>query len=598
MCGIYCTSKKFKKGTIYKKMDIIKERGPDNMGFYIDNFISLSHNRLSIIDLDKRSNQPMVRDNLKIIFNGEIYNFLKLKKDLENKNHVFKTNSDTEVIIYLYKEYGEKCLEMMNGMFSFVIYDSNKKELFIARDRTGQKPLYYTIVNGEIEISSQIKQLEIENNFSLNERSIYSFFKFKYIMEPETIYNEVLKFPAASFGKFSLIDKKLTIKKYWKFSSIKTDLKENIIIDKLSNLLEDSVKIRMISDVPLGVFLSGGIDSSLIAATAQKNSLKKIKTFNVKFHENKYDESIYAERIANYLGTDHTKIECSVNEIINLIKDYSISYDEPFADPSSLPTLLLSKYTKKHVTVALSGDGGDEVFLGYNRYIQLKKYSNIFKIPYKLREPMSKIFSILGTNKSKIISSLLKEKNAESFYYRTLQVLNQEYFNGDKYQFDSNFKDILNSNDELFSKISKFDICTYLSDDINVKVDRATMNFSLESRSPFLDYRILEFGSKIPSNLKFKNDNMKYILKKLLRRYLPEDYFNRPKSGFTIPLNNWFRSDLKDYLLDNLSLNNLKNIPNLNIPKTNKLIENHMSGKVSKSNEIFKLLVLTQWLNR
>ena len=597
MCGIYCTNINISKDRIGKIMDSINFRGPDYQGYEKIDEISLAHNRLAIIDLSSNANQPFKYKHLYIVFNGEIYNFIELKKDLQLKGYNFNSSSDTEVVLAMYMQYGEKCVELFNGMFSFVIYDKLNRKLFFARDRFGQKPLYYSIVNKSIQFASQLKQIKIINDSNLNINAVNSYFKYKYIPEPLSIYNEIKKIPAASYGTYDLNSFKFEIKKYWDFTekrSLNLDYEETK--SKLSSLLESSVRYRMISDVPIGVFLSGGVDSSIITAYSQKNSPTPINTFCVKFLENKYDESVYAEKIAKYLGTNHTTIECQLNEIIELIKTFSFSFDEPFADPSSLPTLLLSKVTRKHVTVALSGDGGDESFLGYNRYDSLMKYSWFYKIPLKLRSFLSRFINIYGIKKLELLSSIIKEKNQEAFYHRLVQVIDQSYFNGKSSDILFDHNNYLINNEDLLSKISKFDIKTYLADDINVKVDRASMRFSLESRSPFLDYRVVEFASKMNINFIYKKNIKKYILKDILSDFIPNNLYDRPKSGFTIPLNNWFRNELKEWAMDHLSTNDLKLIPNLDVKKTEKMISNHMKGVLNKSNEIWKILVFVMWV--
>tara|TARA_B100002052_G_scaffold155515_1_gene141740 strand:- start:1325 stop:3121 length:1797 start_codon:yes stop_codon:yes gene_type:complete len=595
MCGIYCTNKTFDFHKVKSKMNNIKSRGPDNQQILFVDDLILAHNRLSIIDLDKRSNQPMKYANLTIVFNGEIYNFNELKNQLINKNYNFSTNSDTEVIMAMYLEYGKDCIKYFNGMFSFVIYDSPNRKLFIARDRVGQKPLYYFHRNNKIELCSQISQFE-KKDLKISEESIYAFFKYKYIPEPLSIYDNIKKFPAGSFAYYDIDNSELEIQSYWSLPSnlINTDYLD--IKKNLSELIKSSVGYRMISDVPIGVFLSGGIDSSLIASYAQKQSSKPIKTFCIKFDEFNHDESLYAKKISNYLGTNHTTIECDKDEIKKFIMNFNSAFDEPFADSSALPSLLLSEKTKKHVTVALSGDGGDESFLGYNRYDFFNNYSFIFNLPHKIRLLISKILNLSGNEKIKIISEILGSKNSRFFYGKIIQVLNQKYFHGNLSDSFFNHDEVLFQSNDIFTDISRFDIKTYLCDDINVKVDRSSMFSSLESRSPFLDFRVLEYANSIPVKYRFSNGNKKKILKDILLDEMPKKYFDRPKSGFKIPLDNWFRTYLKDWILDNLNDKNLKLIPNLNIDVSKKMIQNHLNNKVDKSNEIWKLMVMVNWL--
>lgn len=600
MCGIYCSNFSYPDNIIEKKMASISFRGPDHTGIIKVNNIILGHNRLAIIDLDKRSNQPFSYYHLKIVYNGEIYNYKELRSSLKKKGYSFNTESDTEVLAALYIEYAEECLKFLNGMFAFTIYDEKNQTLFIARDRLGQKPLHYMKNGKNIEIASQIKQIKLGNNLTINDTAVNAFFKYKYIPEPFSIYNEIKKLPAGHWGKFDLNSGSLVINKYW---TISNDIEEYKLDyedakDQLKTLLKSAVNHRLISDVPLGVFLSGGIDSSLIAALAQNSSSEKINTFCVKFDSPKHDESNHAQQIANHIGTNHTTIPCSLKEASNLIQTFPESFDEPFADASAIPSLLLSKVTREYVTVALSGDGGDESFLGYNRYDYINKYKNIFKLPLASRKLVAQLMKSTRIEKFDLISSILKEPDIGRFYHRMIQPINQSYFNGNSSQSLFNHSEYLESSNKSMENIGLFDLKTYLPDDINVKIDRATMRFSLEARAPFLDYRVIEFANRLPLDFRYQKGNKKKILKDILYDFVPKHMLDRPKKGFTMPLDIWFRTNLKEWVMDNLTDKNLALIPNINVPVVKNQIDDHMKGKSNRHNMIWKLLVYQMWSER
>ncbi|MDC1050742.1 asparagine synthase (glutamine-hydrolyzing) [Candidatus Marinimicrobia bacterium] len=599
MCGIYGSTKIYQDEIIKSKLQRIEFRGPDNSDFgLVNKKVILGHNRLSIIDINERSNQPFRYHHLTITFNGQIYNFKTIKDELISKGFSFTTESDTEVLCASYLHYGSKCVEKLNGMFAFVIYDEKRNILFGARDRLGQKPFYYTTKNNCFEFSSQLSSLVIGNDFSIDNQAVNQFLVWNYIPEPKSIYNGVKKLEAGHQFTYDLENKIFNKEKYWDLN-YSTDNQENIDYEtakeRMESYLRDSIKIRMISDVPLGIFLSGGIDSSLIAYLAQDMSESKIKTFSIKFNEQKFDESIYAERVASNIKSDHKTILCDYEEGLDLINNYHYYYDEPFADASAIPSLLLSKHTRKHVTVALSGDAGDESFLGYNRYDSIEKWSWFFGIPYPLRKLASFLFKIFPNDRSQIYSRLLDIKDKPSFYKRFVSTLNDTWLKDSNLGDNLNFQFIFESKKSFLEQMSDFDLKTYLNGDINTKVDRASMAFSLETRSPLIDYRIIEFSRSLPLDFKYKDKNKKRILKDILYKYMPKELFDRPKSGFTMPLEIWFRKDLKEFVLDNLTENSLKEVPNLNVGKTLQYIDDHMQGKHNRYDIIWKLLVLMNW---
>lgn len=600
MCGIYCSSFQNSQQRIQDKLACIKYRGPDNTGFCVKDNITFGHNRLSILDLDPRSNQPFTYGHITLVYNGESYNFQKLREELKAKNYSFTTESDTEVICALYLEYGEKCVELLNGMFALVIYDSKEQQLFFAKDRLGQKPLYYRFENGAIEIASQIKQIEIGNQLTVDHAAGRSFFKYKYIPEPHSIYQEVKKLPAGHYGVLDLRNKKLSISKYWDLPNIQSGYKGDYATAQieLEQKLQQAVDYRLIADVPVGVFLSGGVDSSLITALAQKSSGQKINTFCVAFNSSKFDESNFAKEIADYLGTNHTTINCSMKEASEMVYSIAQTFDEPFADASAIPTMLLSKVTRNHVTVALSGDGGDESFIGYNRYDAIAKYNWIYKMPKMGRSALASAMRVAGNRKVELIASILDEASIGSFYHRMIQPIDQKFLKDVNGQIDFLHLNRLEEKVTSLEKVSRFDIKTYLSDDINVKVDRASMQYSLETRAPLLDYEVVEFAQHLPLNYKYHKGIKKRILKDVLYKHVPRKLVERPKSGFSMPLEIWFRTHLKEWTLDLLTEDNLKSIPFIDAKEVLLQVNRHMEGKANRYDLIWKLLVYTMWLKR
>ena len=601
MCGIYGSTIKYSDEVIQAKLSLASHRGPDYSAFEHIGKVTLGHNRLAILDLDSRSNQPFTYSHLKIVFNGEIYNYLSLKAKLQKMGHTFGTTSDTEVICAAYLEYGDECVNYFNGMFSFVIYDIRKHKLFGARDRLGKKPFYYCYTGYSFEFASQSSQLKTERNFTLDLQSVNEYFFWGYIPEPRSIWQEVNQLSAGSRFTYELNSGSLSIDKYWDLDYNRTNKFTGSYWDAkltLKELLQDAVAIRMHADVPLGVFLSGGIDSSLIAALASRK-VNHVKTFSIKFNEKGFDESSYARQVACYLRTEHQTIECNFNEGIDLINNFSRYYDEPFADSSAIPTMLLSKYTRKKVTVALSGDGGDEAFIGYSRYRWIKLVNTLFKLPLPVRQSLGSIMNLSPNYVHKLIAMGISIQDIEVLYIRMFGGMENSWIAEPDKGMKSPFRSIFNDKSKkLLEILSDFDIKMYLNGDINTKVDRASMAFSLESRAPLMDYRIIEFTRSLPTQFKYYQGNQKRILKDVLYEYLPSDLFNRPKAGFTMPFKDWFRKELKDYVLDNLSKHELEKIPGINVKRTQEIIQEHMSGKWNRYPQIWKLLVFSQWLKK
>ncbi|TDU40009.1 asparagine synthase (glutamine-hydrolysing) [Gelidibacter sediminis] len=606
MCGIYGTTLQYNEVQIKEKLQRTAFRGPDKMGwkYYSANYpVIFGHNRLSIIDLDPRSDQPFTYfEHIHIVFNGEIYNFKTLKESLSTKGYQFRTTSDTEVMCAAYLEYGEECVEHFNGMFSFVIFDTKKQLFFGARDRLGKKPFYYYHNGKNFEFASQISSIQLHHHdLTISSEAIAHYLAWGAIPDPKTIFNEVKKLlPGHSFT-FQLATGEFKDRCYWdidyqgksQFSGSYEEAKT-----ELKNILNDAVSTRLFADVSVGVFLSGGVDSSLISAIATQSTSEKVKTFSVKFNEKGFDESKYAQQVADHLKTDHHVIECNYDEGIDLIKNFNHYYDEPFADSSAIPSMLLAKHTRKQVTVALSGDGGDESFIGYHRYSWIMKGKRIHYLPLPLRQLGSKVLELSPNYRHRVIAKALKFKTIDDTYLAAMTGVDLSYLKTDiDYKDVEELKYLFHNNKNLLERVSDFDIKTYLNWDINTKVDRATMAYSLEARAPLMDHRVVDFARALPSEYKMHNGNQKRILKDILYESVPKEIFDRPKAGFTMPFSRWFREDLKDYVLSELDDNSLKSIPCIDIEEVKFRIKQHMDGTWDRYPLIWSLLVLKQWLN-
>jgi asparagine synthase (glutamine-hydrolysing) len=560
MCGIsgfYSANSDFNYDDLVKMTDVMVHRGPDASGYFFDNIVGLGHRRLSIIDLSEAANQPMFShsDRYVMVFNGEIYNYQEIATELPHKK--WKTTSDTEVILEAFIEWGPSFANQMNGMFAIAIYDKEINKLFLFRDRLGIKPIYYFWDGSRFAFGSELKALKalpiVEKQLSINKKAIGEFLNLGYIPEPDSIFNNIYKFPSGSYAEIK--DKKLEFSRFW---NVEEKIGPDLISDeveaksKLKELLISSVNYRLICDVPFGTFLSGGIDSSTVTAIAQSINSKPVNTFSIGFKDAKHNESNYAKSVAEYLGTNHYEFTVTEKDAIELIPELMDIYDEPYADSSAIPTMLVSKMARKHVTMTLSGDGGDELFFGYGAYNWAERLNKPF---YKLaRYPIAGILSMLDNH---------KKRAAQVFKYNGLSNIKSHIFSQEQYLFsESEVSKLLTpsfqtklSYNENFTDLKRqlspaeaqslFDIKYYLKDDLLVKVDRATMKYSLETRVPLLDYRIVEFAMNLSPDLKIKNGVQKYLLKQVLYDYIPEEFFARPKWGFSIPLQKWLKADLR-----------------------------------------------------
>jgi asparagine synthase (glutamine-hydrolysing) len=565
MCGItgyFSPSKKFNSSHLEIANNSLAHRGPDAAGFFNEGIVGLGHRRLSIIDLSNLANQPMVSGNNRfvMVYNGEVYNFKEIAEEIRKfrPDVVFKTSSDTEIILEAFSLWRENIGNMLNGMFAIAIYDKDSGSLYLFRDRLGIKPIYFYWDDQDFFFASELKAIKALKgtiSLELNEQAIPYFFHLGFIPEPQSIYKKVYKFPAGNYMKLSKHGFELNA--FWDpASKITKEVLTNEVKAKqqLKDLVISSVKYRMISDVPFGTFLSGGIDSSLVTAVAQSISNEPVKTFSIGLNEAAYNESRFAEDVAKYLKTDHHTFIVSQQDALNLVDELDGIYDEPYADTSAIPTLMVSKLARKHVTMTLSGDGGDELFMGYGAHLWAQRLSNPLLAGFRLPIGLS---LDLGNNRTKRVSNLFKsysENNFQSnifsqeqnfFYEKELPLILEKTANAGVKYFPE-LKDLKRSLTPAEMQ-AMFDFTVYLKDDLLVKVDRASMKHSLEARVPLLDYRIVEFAFNLDEKLKLKGKTSKYLLKEVLYDFVPRQYFDRPKKGFSVPMHQWLRKDLKIY---------------------------------------------------
>lgn len=594
MCGIYLTNIPFAPEEVKSKLESIQFRGPDYTGIKEVDDLIFGHLRLSILDLEVRSHQPLQFEEYTIVFNGEIYNYQDIKEELESLGYTFKTTGDTEVLLKGYAVWGHELVPKLNGMFAFAIYNTITRKIFCSRDRLGVKPFYYSWKEGKFEICSQLRP--ISQSKVINEDAISIYLDCTYIPSPYTIYKDVFKLPPGNNLEIDLNTQRITIKEYWNLKEF-TDagFSYEEAKEQLHKLLKDAVKIRLQADVPFGSFLSGGIDSALISSIAAKVSEEPIKTFSIGFEDPNYDESKIAAQYAKIMCSDHTETICKPEDILEMIPKFIKVYDEPFADSSALPSLLLNKVTKQYVTMALSGDGGDESFLGYNHFDLVTKFKFLLKLPYITRFLISKvlIFNLLGA-RTLPIKRIFSRRGSADFIAGIFTGYNSLLKNRN-FKWLSHYNGFTKWSKDLHQQTADLNIKLWLENDSNVKVDRASMAYSVEVRSPFLDYRIIEFARTLPVSFRYVPGRKKRILRDILKEYIPEEVFNQPKKGFSIPIGQWIRKDLKEEFIENLSDDFLNQVPNLDVTKFKKIFNEHLKGKSDYSSFIWRVYILSKW---
>ncbi len=610
--------------------DAISHRGPDSEGYWTDCTmgVALAHRRLSILDLSERGAQPMISQcgNLVMVYNGEIYNTLDILEELGDYSP--RGTSDTELILEACARWGiESAVTRLVGMFALVIWNRKEQTLVMVRDRVGIKPLYWTIIEGTLIFGSELKALTQHPKCptSLNRNAIASFLRKAYINGPDSIYEGVNKLLPGHILTFPKNGTPST-KKYWSLKSIALRAQDNLFtgsideaIGRLESLLVDAVSKRMIADVPLGAFLSGGIDSSTVTAIMQRHSTKPIRTFSIGFGEKKYNEAIYAAAVSKYLGTQHTELYVDAKQALEVIPNLHSMFDEPFSDTSQIPTYIVSKMTRQHVTVALSGDGGDELFAGYTRYFATHKYRNILNQPKGLRILEARLLESLTPEMASLIAkflpkqlgSLLDSRNIRrippflrsgrisSLYKRTRsRVENPENLLVSGVELSDPVweeADAMRFGDD-FALMQYIDMLDYLPGDILTKLDRTSMAVSLEARVPLLDHRLIEFASTLPLNMKYRNGEGKWLLKQVLAKYLPKELIERPKKGFSVPIGSWLKDPLKDWAEDLLSEQSLLETEVFKPEIIRKRWQEHTSGEVNWDHHLWDVLIMQDWL--
>ena len=624
MCGIcgYIDYKNRIDNCVLSDMVVaIKHRGPDDngMAFYATDKhkVALGHARLSILDLSQAGHQPMEFDGLVIVFNGEIYNFQEIRELLIEKGHSFISESDTEVILHAFREWNTKCVEKFIGMFAFCIYDNISQHIYLFRDRSGVKPLYYTIDNGFFAFASELKCFMSMPQFNreINDDALSVFMKVGYIPGDMCIFKSSFKLDAGCWLEYNILSREFRINKYWDvewfYKKTKLDISYEDAKEELRSLFKSAFAYRLVSDVPVGVLLSGGFDSAAVTSILVKELGVTPHTFTIGFH-NHIDEAPDAEQIASILGTNHITQYCTEKEVKDIISKLPFVYDEPFADTSALPSILVSKLVKNHVSVVLSADGGDEIFAGYYRHARL---SNIFprldNIPQFIRKnahlPLRLFDGFLPGHmiKSHIFLTLLNNSflekdwsykawydNQFAYIQKVVNNINDELSSFDYRQIFRPF--IASAHSPEYSLVA--DYKTQMKDEYFVKVDRAMMSVSLEGREPMMDHRIIEFVAQLPWEFKYKDGIKKRILKDLVYDYLPKELMNKPKRGFSPPMIKWMRNDLKDYVFNSLSSSNLQDT-GFDVEKTMKVVNSFMKGNNHFFGLVWRLVQYHYWYN-
>lgn len=639
MCGIVgYWDKRGADTTIVEQMALrIQHRGPDGAGTWLNTAgeLAMAHRRLAIIDLSPAGHQPMNSPcgRYTLVFNGEIYNHPELRKDLEREGGHFawQGHSDTETLLAALRHWGlEKTLQRLNGMFAFALWDSTERCLFLARDRMGEKPLYYGNNNGRFLFGSELKAFNAHPQWQpeIDRNALTLFLRHSSVPTPWSIYQGINKLPPAHYVVIRDAGKQISEPQcYWDLAELaeqgiamqdKTDPKG--LVDELDTLLRDAIHSRMAADVPLGAFLSGGYDSTMVAALMQAQSSRPVKTFTIGFHEQGYNEAVHAQAVAKHLGTEHTELYVTPEEAMAVIPRLPTIWDEPFADSSQIPTLLVSELARKHVMVSLSGDGGDELFCGYNRYTQgYQIWHKLQMLPVPVRQligtmmqvfpaaPLEYLLSFLPkqlqiphlADRLPKLADVVKEASGESYYHRLVS----HWKTPDQLVLGATEPKTLFNHPEQMPKLTDFreqmmylDSLTYLPDDILTKVDRASMAVSLEARVPLLDHRVVEFAWKVPMSLKYRDGKGKWLLREVLYRYVPRELMERPKMGFGVPIEHWLQGPLRDWADALLDEKRLREEGFFDPAPIRKMWEEHASGKRRWHYYLWDILMFQAWL--
>ncbi len=628
MCGIAGFIDRSKKSTsedLVKMTNVLTHRGPDGEGHVVFKdmlaLLGMGHRRLSIIDLNDTGSQPMYFGEWCIVFNGEIYNYKEIRIILEAKGRIFTSQSDTEVILQSFDEWGVRAVDQFIGMFAFVIFNSKTQKVWFFRDRPGVKPFYYYFDGELLLFASELKAFHQHPNFEkqLELNAVAQFMQFGYIMAPQTIYKNTFKLKPGHYIEFDILKFNYIEHPYWKavdyYNQPKICISEEDAIIETEKLIQSAVDYRMVADVPVGVFLSGGYDSSTITALLQSNRTEKIKTFSIGFNEPGFNEAPYAKQVASHLGTDHNEYYCTVEDARKLIPEIPLYWDEPFADASAIPTMLVSNLAKEKVTVALSADAGDELFGGYSKYSYLR--SAIRKtsvIPKGLRKWTAGVLSKIDPGKIPYFNNTY---NFQTRYYKGLALLESSdimeglssiaktYTNQEinallkrpvlNLGLFDNIPVVEEKYADEISRLLYVDYQTYMVDDVLAKVDRAAMRVSLEGREPLLDHRLLEWSAQLPSELKIKNGVKKYILKEICHKYIPKTIMDRPKMGFGIPIVSWFDIEIKNYMDQYLNKTFIEKQDIFQVDEVDKITSNYLKNKNENILKLWNLIMFQLW---
>ena len=617
MCGIAgFIDTGFDYPTLERITNTLHHRGPDAFGFYYENEVGLGHRRLSIIELSELGAQPYKYEQLVLVFNGELYNYQEVKKDLEKEGYQFNSNSDTEVLIKAFHKWKEKAVDRFVGMFAFAVYDKVTEEMFLFRDKVGVKPLYYSIAKGLV-FGSELKVFKaLPSTYTLDHEAIHQYFRFGYITNANTVYKEIKKLLPGHYLKYQ--QQKVDVVQYWSiYAQQQVEVGETVeqVSENLETLLTSAFKYRMVADVPVGVFLSGGIDSSLVTAILQKE-YGNINTFTIGFDNVKYNEAPHAKQVATALGTTHHEYILKGADAKELLYNFYDIYDEPFSDSSGIPTALVSGLAhKENIKVVLSADGGDELFCGYTHYERIRKTIPHYLSPGSVKNKMQS-YLIRQLDQSGLLEQVYSynlEHKLLAYESRLLSKdLTELYENSISNQSDeeieklighvSKFKSARHHAEKSKTTIDQmmhWDFLHYLPDDLLVKVDRATMYNSIEGREPFLDHRLVEFAHALPLEYKFREGKNKYILKKVLNNYLPSVLFERPKQGFSIPIFQWFTNELEELIEEYLSADKLKQTGLFNTEEVKKELDKFKFYKLRKEEynieKIYRILSFMMW---
>jgi asparagine synthase (glutamine-hydrolysing) len=601
--------------------DTLAHRGPDDRGVWVDAEagVALGHCRLSIIDLSPEGHQPMVSASGRyvIVFNGEVYNFKALRQALEASGAFFRGHSDTEVMLEAFSQWGvEKAVRRLNGMFAFALWDRKERRLHLVRDRLGEKPLYYGWMGSAFLFGSELKSLCAHPTFrgEIDRNAVALYLRHNYIPAPYSIYKEIYKLPAGMMLTLNLSEGRSLPRPapYWSFREVaeagmahpfEGSVEE--ATDALEALLKDAVKLRMEADVPLGAFLSGGIDSSVVVALMQAQSKQAVKTFTIGFSEKGYNEADYAKAVAEYLETDHTELYVTPEEAMAIIPSLPALYDEPFADSSQIPTFLVSKLARQHVTVSLSGDGGDELFGGYRRYFIVQRlWNQIGSIPGGIRNIIARGARGVShwmpcAHQAERLAEILEVESAEAMYRAAISHTNKPtdvVFDAVEPSTVFDESGVWIETPHLIEQMMYLDTLTYLPEDILTKVDRASMGVGLEARVPLLDHRVVEFAWRLPLSMKIQHGRGKDPLFRILRKYVPSRLFERSKMGFGIPLAEWLRGPLREWGEALLNDEQLQRDCFFYPEKVRRVWKEHLSGKWNRQYFLWNLLMFQSWL--